>query len=187
MRHTLILAAAFAGLFAAPALAHPDHTIAGDLVVGLMHPFMGLDHILAMVAVGLLAIQSGGKSKLVLPVLFVGVMMVGGYAGLSAFSIPFIEQGIVASVILLGAIIAFGGKMSFTFSAPLVAAFALFHGAAHGMEMPIDTSAVAYGTGMIAATGILHLFGMGAGRFAPQLLRYAGAAVAVAGVGLVVA
>ena len=186
MRRTLILAAAFAGLFATPALAHPGHTMAGDLVTGLLHPFMGLDHILAMVAVGLLAVQSGGKSKIALPALFVGVMIVGGYVGLSAIGAPFIEQGIIASVILLGAIVAFGKQMPLTFSAPFIAVFALFHGAAHGMEMPVDTSAAAYGMGMIAATGALHFLGMAAGRFAPQLVRYAGAAVTVAGVSLAI-
>jgi len=187
MKRTFILATTFAGLFATPVLAHPGHTVAGDLATGLMHPFLGLDHILAMLAVGLLAVQSGGKAKFALPALFVGVMIVGGYAGLSALNVPFVEQGILASVILLGVVIAAGGKLSLGISAPMVAAFALFHGAAHGMEMAVDTSAMAYGSGMIAASTLLHFAGMGVGQFAPHLLRYAGAAVAVAGFGLAVA
>jgi len=186
MKRTFFLAAVLSVLAATPALADAGHTMGADLVAGLIHPFMGLDHILAMFAVGMLAVQSGGKAKIILPTLFVSGMAIGGYVGLSALSIPFMEQVIIASVILLGIVIALGGKLPLGASALMVITFALFHGAAHGIEMPIDTSIIAYGLGILSATALLHAFGIGAALVAPYILRYAGAIVAVAGMGLAV-
>jgi len=187
MKRTVFLTTAISLFAASPALAHPGHTVTGDLTAGLLHPFMGLDHILAMLAVGLLAAQSSGKSRLILPTLFVAIMAVGGVVGLSSLNVPYMEQGIVASVILLGAIIALGGKLPLMASGSMVAVFALFHGAAHGVEMPADTTALAYGIGMLAASSVLHAAGIAAGHFAPYVLRYAGAAVSLAGIGLAAA
>ena len=187
MKRTVFLATAISLFAVSPALAHPGHTVAGDFTAGLMHPFLGLDHILAMLAVGLLAAQSSGKFRLILPTLFVAIMAVGGIVGLSALNVPYMEQGIVASVILLGAIVAFGGKLPLMVTGSMVAVFALFHGTAHGVEMPTDTTALAYGIGMLAASSVLHAAGIAAGHFGPYLLRYAGAAVALAGLGLAVA
>jgi urease accessory protein len=184
MKHTVFLATALTLLSAGSAYAHPGHTITGDFTAGFVHPFIGLDHILAMVAVGLLAAQSSGKSQLALPAIFVGVMALGGLVGLSAFNVPYMEQGILASVILLGAVVAFGKKLPLAASAAMVALFAIFHGAAHGVEMPADMTAAAYGVGMMIASAALHGAGITAGRFAPFALRYAGAAVAFAGLGL---
>lgn len=184
MKRTVFLATAITLIATNSAFAHPGHTVTGDFTSGLLHPFVGLDHILAMLAVGLLAAQSSGKSRFALPALFVGVMAIGGVLGLSALNIPYVEQGILASVVLLGAVIAFGKTLPFAVSATMVALFAIFHGAAHGIEMPADTTIAAYGLGMIAASSILHAIGIAAGHFAPYALRYAGAAVAFAGLGL---
>ncbi len=99
-------------------------------------------------------------------------------------NVPYVEQGILASVVLLGAVVAFGKRLPLFASATMVALFAVFHGAAHGIEMPADTTAAAYGIGMMLASAALHAGGVAVGRFAPYALRYAGAAVAFAGIGL---
>ena len=184
MKRTFFFAAAFMAISTSTAMAHPGHTAFTDLGAGLVHPFIGLDHILAMVAVGLLAVQSGGKARFVLPALFVGTMLVGGLLGLSSLAIPYVETGIIGSVILLGSVIASGKVMNLTSSSMMVVLFSLFHGIAHGVEMQPDMSVVAYGAGMAAATAVLHMIGMGIGQFAPSAMRIAGAAVAVSGVAL---
>ncbi len=187
MKRTVFLATAISLFAVSPALAHTGHTVTADFTTGFLHPFFGLDHLLAMVAVGLLAAQYAGKSKFILPAAFVVTMAIGGLLGLSSFEMPFMEQGIVASVILLGAVIALGGKLPLAASAVLVAVFALFHGAAHGVEMPSTATFAVYGVGMLLASSILHAIGIAAGHFAPYILRYAGAAVALAGIGLAAA
>ena len=170
-------------LLATPALAHTGHD-AGGLVAGLSHPILGLDHILAMIAVGLFAAQSGGKSKFTLPALFVVTMLAGGALGLSALSVPFVEAGIVGSVVLLGAAIAFGRKIPTAISASMIALFAAFHGVAHGAEIPAATSVLTFAAGMTISTAALHVLGLGIGTVAPVVLRYAGAAIALSGLAL---
>lgn len=187
MKRTFFLTATGVFLFSQTALAHPGHTFLGDLGVGFVHPFVGIDHLLAMFAVGLLGAQSEGKARFALPILFVAVMAAGGLLGLATLNVPFMEQAILGSVILLGAVIAFGRSVPFAGKAALVAAFAIFHGAAHGVEMPIDTSILAYGFGMLSASAILHAGGLLVGNLAPHALRYAGIGVSLAGIGLAAA
>lgn len=175
--------AAFAALSitATAALAHPGH--GGGLAGGLAHPFTGLDHMLAMVAVGLWASQLGKRAMIVLPLLFPAVMAIGAMMGANGVALPWVEAGIVASVVVLGAVVALGLQPSLAVSAVLVGVFALFHGHAHGTELPAAGSALMYGAGFVAATLVLHAIGMGIGVAAkrPLAMRYAGGAIAAAG------
>ena len=160
MRSTLtILSALGAALVAAPAMAHTGHGLDG-FAAGFAHPFSGLDHLMAMIAVGAWAAQQGGRAVWVLPVAFVGVMAVGGIVGLSGFALPGIQSVIVASVLVLGAVVAAAAKLPLWAAAPIVAAFALFHGLAHGAELPEAANAPAYAAGFVAATALLHAAGI---------------------------
>jgi len=178
-----------AALVLAPSLVHA-HTGVGDshgFAHGFEHPLFGIDHLLAMVAIGLWAAQIGGRALWAVPLTFVSVMAVGGALGIAGLPVPFVEQGIATSVLLLGLLIAFAVRMPLAFSIPLVALFAICHGHAHGAEMPATASGIAYAVGFMAATALLHCFGIGFGiaiqRFtAASVLRVAGATIAVAGV-----
>lgn len=139
------------------------HTGAGSISgvgAGFSHPIGGADHILAMVAVGFWAAQIGGRSLWAVPLSFVAMMGVGAFLGIQGVHIPFIEEGIMASVLVLGAMIGFGIKMPVVFSSALVGVFAIFHGTAHGAEMPFIASGVEYGIGFVLATGLLHISGI---------------------------
>jgi urease accessory protein len=154
---------------------------------GLLHPLTGLDHICAMVAVGLWAAQRGGRALWLVPATFVSVMIIGGTLGMGKVGIPYVEQGIAASVLVLGILIAAAIRLPVTASMAIVGLFALFHGYAHGAEMPDTASGFAYGIGFIVATASLHLAGLGLGltakRFASaQSIRYVGGAIAACGV-----
>jgi urease accessory protein len=171
-----------------PLLAHAHVGIGptSGLWIGLAHPVTGLDHILAMVAVGLWAAQRGSRATWLVPLAFVTVMAVGGVLGMMAISIPFVEQGIVASVLILGVLIASAVRLPLAASMILVALFALCHGHAHGAEMPDTAAGLAYGLGFILATACLHGVGISLGilaqRFGTErLVRYAGGAIALCG------
>lgn len=190
MQKSALLVAAIAALAvlgaASPAFAHPGH---GDgLAAGLTHPFTGIDHLLAMVAVGLWASQIGRPALWVLPVVFPALMAVGAAVGIFGMPMPWVEVGIVASVIALGALVAFGIKASLPVSAALVGLFALFHGYAHGTEMPVDASGALYAIGFVASTAVLHGIGLALGLSLkrPVLLRTAGGTIAALGLILVV-
>jgi urease accessory protein len=178
-------------LFLAPTLAHA-HTGAGDthgFSHGFAHPLFGLDHLLAMIAVGLWAAQIGGRALWAVPLTFVSVMAIGGAFGITGLPVPFVEQGIATSVLLLGLFIALAVRMPLAFSIPLVGLFAICHGLAHGAEMPVNASGVAYAAGFMIATAALHCCGIGLGIGIQRLttasvLRMAGAAIAVVGVSL---
>ena len=130
---------------------------------GLLHPFSGLDHVLAMVAVGLWASQLGGRALWLLPLTFPAVMAVGAALGFGGVALPFVEIGIAGSVLVLGAAVALALRPSLAISIPLIGAFALLHGYSHGVELPADVSALSYGAGFIAATLLLHAVGIGLG------------------------
>jgi urease accessory protein len=181
----LLAAIAVLGLSSA-AFAHPGHD--GGLTGGLAHPFTGLDHMLAMVAVGLWASQLGRPAMWLLPAVFPAVMAGGALLGANGVALPFVEVGIVASVVVLGAVVAFGLRVSLTVSAALVGVFALFHGHAHGAELPAAGSALLYGIGFVAATVALHAVGLGIGALAHRtfVLRTAGGAIAATGLLLLV-
>ncbi len=178
----------------APSLvqAHVGVGETSGLVHGLIHPLTGLDHVAAMVAVGLWAAQRGGRAVWVVPVTFVTVMTVGGLLGAVGFPLPFVEPGILASVLVLGVLIAAAIRLPLTASSLLVGLFALFHGHAHGAEMPETVAGAAYGIGFVLATGLLHCSGIGVGLLAqklarPRVIRYAGGAITTLGIFLCIA
>lgn len=175
-------------LVATPALAHPGHET-GGLAQGFLHPLGGLDHVLAMVAVGLIAARIGGRALLLVPAAFLGMMALGGAAGAMGWTLPHVETGIALSVLVLGLVLALGVVPPVAGAVALVGAFAVFHGFAHGAEMPGAASGLAYGLGFLAATALLHAAGLGLGLVARRFqtrpaLRVAGGALAAAGLGL---
>ena len=170
----------------ATALAHTGHAT-HSFLAGALHPLSGLDHLLAMLAVGLLAGCSAGRLRWALPASFVLAMIVGAMIGASGVEVPFIEMGTALSLIAFGAALVWKQ----TFRAPvlvgLTAGFALFHGHAHGAEMGADLSAALYGMGFVLATAVLHVFGVllatrrvQSGR-QPTLVRWGGSAIAAVG------
>lgn len=186
------LAGAAFVLLALPGLAeaHPDPAHASGLVHGFMHPLSGLDHVLAMVAVGLLAAHAGGRALWAIPLAFLGMMAVGGALGVAGIAIPHVEVGIALSVIVLGAAVALRLQWPLAAAMGLVGLFAIFHGHAHGAEMPETASGLAYAAGFLIATASLHTAGIALGRvigtraYAPRLMRVAGTAMGLAGVAL---
>jgi urease accessory protein len=171
---------------ATPALAHVQPGQAQGLLTGLSHPVSGLDHVLAMVSVGLWGAQLGPPAVWLLPVTFPMVMAVGGFLGLVGIHVPGVEIGIALSVLLLGLMVALEGKPALMAAAMLVGAFAIFHGHAHGTELPPGQSGLVYSLGFVIATGALHGLGIAIGvvhrwPLGKVALRLAGVAVALAG------
>ena len=187
-----LLAAAVVAAVSAPALAHVEAGQATGLLSGFLHPISGLDHVLAMVAVGLFAANLGGRALWLVPASFVGMMAVGGALGIGGIEMKFVEIGIAASVIVLGLAVALQWNLPVAGAMALVGFFALFHGHAHGAEMPTDASGLAYGLGFVIATAILHMIGisigLGIGFFARttsrRLARTSGGIMALAGVAM---
>lgn len=165
------------------ASAHPGH---GDgLIAGFAHPFMGLDHLLAMFAVGAWAFQLGGRAKWMVPSTFVALMAVAAVLGMTGVVLPSVESGIAASVLLLGLLLTFSVRMANGLAAILVALFAVFHGYAHGVEAPASGATWLYALGFIASTLALHIAGIGFANGASKqqwLPRLAGALIAASGV-----
>lgn len=189
--HLIGLLALVALAIASPAHAHIIAAGSAGGVQGFAHPFSGLDHILAMVAVGVWAAQTGRRALWVLPVAFPLAMAVGGLLGVAGLPAPGIEAGIAASVLGLGLLIAFQAKPPLAISAALVALFALFHGHAHGTELPLAASPVAYAAGFVLATSLIHVAGVFTGRLIRgigegRVLRLAGGAIAASGLVLLV-
>ena len=180
----LAAAAATMALLAGPAAAHTGSATVVSFVSGFLHPIGGLDHVLAMVAVGMLAALIGGRALWLVPASFLGAMVIGSALG---FSLPFVELGIVASVVILGAVVALAPRMPVTVAMALAAAFGMFHGHAHGAEMPAAASAVLYGLGFVSATAALHLIGVGVGLASERLAQGAGRAALRLGGGAVAA
>lgn len=174
------------------AFAHPGHFDATGLAYGFAHPVTGLDHVLAMVMVGVLAWQLGGRALWLLPATFVAAMALGGVLGVAGAAIPFVETGIALSVVVLGAVVALGMRAKLAATIGLVGLFAVFHGHAHGVEMPGDAGGLAYGLGFVLGTAFLHLAGIAAGfligrladRNGAAVTRAAGAVVGVTGIGI---
>jgi urease accessory protein len=172
-----------------PALAHTGADHLHGFAVGFLHPVGGLDHVLAMVAVGLWAGLLGGRAAWALPMGFLGAMVIGFGLGATGVGLPLVEAGILASVIVLGALVAASARLPLAAAMPLVALFGLLHGHAHGTELAAQ-GAVAYAAGFLAATAALHGLGiLAAWQVASRLvLRLAGGAMAavmllVAGLG----
>jgi urease accessory protein len=190
MRYAMAILAV--ALLPGAALAHPgqDHVhTAAPFLAGLAHPVGGLDHLLAMVAVGLLAAVMGGRASWALPLGFVGAMAVGGAVGSAGVALPDVEPVILASVIVLGATLALALRPPLAVTVAAVAVFGFAHGAAHGLEGP-QAGVVAYALGFVLATAALHLVGITAGMALERLGRAAGprmlgGAATVAGVVMV--
>lgn len=175
-----------------PAAAHIGHGETSGFAHGFLHPMSGLDHILAMISVGLLAGLLGGRSLWTLPTSFMAMMAGGAALAVAGFNLPFVELGISLSVIVLGMALALQLPLPMSAAAAIVGFFAIFHGFAHGAEMPVDASGASYGSGFLLATALLHLAGLAlgvvVGRWASAAnmsARIAGSAIAVAGLALV--
>jgi urease accessory protein len=181
------LAAAALLLTPALAFAHPGHGDNG-LIAGISHPLGGLDHLLAMLAVGLWAAQQQGRARWALPVTFVATLLMGGLLGFAGFNLPALESGIAASVLALGLAVALAVRPPLSLAVTATAMFALFHGVAHGLELPEMSSPWTYAVGFVLATAVLHAAGYAVVRVLPQaaapLVRLAGAASAATGVWL---
>ena len=168
--------------------AHIEAGQAGGFLSGLRHPVSGLDHVLAMVSVGLWGAQLGPPAIWILPVTFPMVMAFGGFLGLVGVPLPGVEIGIALSAVLLGFMVAREARPPLGVAAALVGIFAVFHGHAHGTELPAGQSGILYSIGFVMATGCLHAMGIAiglvhrwpAGRVA---LRAAGVLVTIAGFG----
>ena len=189
---TTTFAASFAAAFI-PSIASA-HTGIGDTAGffhGFEHPVGGLDHVLAMVLVGIMAWQAGGRALYAVPASFVMLMAIGAGAGMAGMDVPFVELGIALSVVVFGLAVAFRVRAPILAMAPLVGLFAMFHGHAHGTEMPETAAGLAYGLGFVAATALLHAAGLGLGFALAKtgerngaLVRIAGGAAAAAGVAI---
>lgn len=175
------------------AFAHTFGAHDAGLAHGFLHPVGGWDHLLAMVAVGLWAAQRGGAALWLLPTAFVGAMIGGGLLGMAGFGLPQVELGIVLSVIALGGLVALKSRLPLLASVGVVALFAVFHGFAHGTEMPEAAEPMLYGLGFAVSTALLHAAGIGSalsirrfveGHKATLALRGTGALVGLAGVAL---
>jgi urease accessory protein len=157
---------------------------------GLLHPFSGLDHMLAMIAIGVWAAQAGGRSLVLVPAAFVAAMIAGAALGLAGGYLPFAEFGIAVSIVVLGALIFFAVQGSAWSAAALGALFALFHGFTHGTGMPEFSNASGYLAGVVMATASLHAFGIAVAVWLqnkPQLICAGGAGISLAGACLVFA
>ena len=183
---TAFLALCLVSFLADSAMAHTAGGLAGGFVSGFTHPVLGWDHVVAMVAVGLWGAFLGAPAIWLLPVVFPMVMAFGGAAGVLGVPLPEVETGIALSAVVLGLLVALAARPPLWVAGAIVAAFAVFHGHAHGTELPEAANAFAYATGFVLATGLLHILGIGfglvsrwpAGRLA---VRACGGGVTVAG------
>ncbi len=181
----IVVAAIVFGVVATPALAHSGSS-SGGFIGGFAHPLFGADHVVAMVAVGLWGAFLGAPAIWLLPIVFPLVMAAGGAIGILGVPLPAVETGIAASAVVLGMMVALAARPPLWVAAVLVGIFAIFHGHAHGTELPPGADAVAYSVGFVIATGMLHLAGIAfgllarwpAGRLA---VRAAGGVIALAG------
>jgi urease accessory protein len=183
---SVMVRVALLALLPAIAFAHEESGQAAGFLAGLAHPVSGLDHVLAMVAVGLWGAVLGAPAIWVLPVAFPLVMAFGGLIGLLGFPLPGVEIGIALSAMVLGAMVLAEVRPPLWLAALIVAFFAIFHGHAHGRELPEGTSALLYSLGFVVATGLLHAVGIFIGfahhwTMGRQVVRAAGGSVALAG------
>jgi len=175
-------------LAASPAFAHVGIGETSSFAAGFGHPLAGFDHITVMIAVGLWAALKGGRALWVWPATFVGVILVGGTLGMTHVAVPFVEPGILASVVALGLLVALAVDLPVWTGALIIGLFAVLHGHAHGTEVPATASGVEYMAGFAFATALLHgvgiAGGVGLGSRFRNVVRVAGAACATIGIGL---
>ncbi|WP_456716973.1 HupE/UreJ family protein [Bradyrhizobium sp. USDA 4353] len=179
-------AALLSALNASPLLAHEQAGVGGGLASGLLHPLTGLDHLVAMVAVGIWGAQLGGVAIWVLPVVFPLVMAFGAVLGILKIGLPVPELVIALSALVLGLAVTLRLRVPFAAAAAIVAIFAIFHGHAHGAELPTSANPLAYGLGFVVATGLLHACGITIGALArwpggERIIQGVGAAIAALG------
>lgn len=179
---TARLTAVFLLCLSAPLLAHTGEEVAAGLLSGFLHPLTGIDHLLAMVAVGIWGTQLGRPAIWMLPLTFPLVMSVGGVLGVRGVPLPAVEFGVAGSAAALGLMILLAARPPIAGAAVLVGAFAIFHGHAHGTELPGAADPLAYGAGFVLVTGLLHAAGIGIG----LIDRWPGGAMALRGAGAVI-
>ncbi|MEO8164069.1 MAG: HupE/UreJ family protein [Betaproteobacteria bacterium] len=186
---SIVLSICVAVAFCTPAMAHPQHGFsnADGLTAGFLHPWLGLDHLLAMFAVGLLSVRMGRRALWILPSAFVGLMVLGGVIGMRGINLPLAESGIALSVIVLGAALAAARNYPLLAAAIAIGTAGMLHGHAHGTEMPAMVTPTLYAAGFVSATVALHLAGILAGKWLVEnqrravTLRLFGAAISCAG------
>ncbi len=181
--------AGFALLLCNPAAAHMGTGLPGGFVSGFRHPFSGIDHLLAMISVGLWGAFLGRPLIYALPVVFPAMMVVGAILGMFVVPLPPVELGIALSVVVLGGCIALSLRAPVWAASIIVAVFAVFHGYAHGKELPSAADPVSYSAGFVLATGLLHVAGIGLGLLndlpnGVVATRSMGAVIAAVGIGL---
>lgn len=181
-----IVVAVLVAFWSSTAFAHTDNGIAHGIWHGLQHPVSGWDHLVAMVAVGLWGAFLGRQAMLLLPVVFPAVMAAGAGLAMAGIPIPAVEIGIPASAIVLGLAVALALKPPIWIPALSIAAFAIFHGYAHGAEIPAATNPIAYALGFLSATIVLHWIGIAFGLLARWeagmvVVRTSGATIAIIG------
>jgi urease accessory protein len=181
-RTTRVCGAFWLTASAFPAMAHPFQGASGAFASGFAHPFLGVDHLLAMIAVGVWAVQQGGSARWRVPLAFCTAMALGAVLGYVGFAVPLVEPLIAASLFVLGLLILNKRKLAPAYQIALVGFFALFHGAAHAMEQVLGTVPWLALAGLLGATVILHLSGMLSARALRDWMRVAG--VPLAGTGL---
>lgn len=185
MRATSLLSPVLT-LVSAPAFAHVGAGPVEGFGHGLLHPLMGIDHILAMVAVGLWAGLVGGRARFVYPLAFMAMMVLAGAWAMAGGELPGAEAGIAASVVILGLAIALKASPPLAAGALACGIFAIFHGFAHGAELPENASGLGYAVGFVIATAALHgaglLLASRLASYAPAVARIAGGGLALAGV-----
>ena len=184
MKHSRTIALTALCLFAGTASAHTgNHTVTG-FASGLAHPLSGLDHLLAMIAIGLWAAQQGGRALWAVPAAFVGAMMLGGGLAWAGLSLPHVETGIAASVLVLGLLVATRRQWAVTAGMAVAAVFAIFHGYAHGLEMPQAASPARYVLGFVLATACLHVVGVAGSLIGRYAMQVAGVGIAASGLAM---
>jgi len=189
MRNRILFAAVTLALFPNAAMAHVGAGSTASFIAGFAHPYSGLDHVAVMVAVGLWAALKGGSALWVWPCAFVGVMLIGGLLGMAHLQVPFVEPGILASVVALGLLVALAVDLPIWLGAAIIGLFAIFHGHAHGSEVAENIGGAEYMIGFALATASLHAIGLGVALTLSRarmraVVRLAGAACVVLGVGL---
>jgi urease accessory protein len=191
MKYRIPFVAAFTALaFPTTAMAHIGVGSTESFAAGFGHPYSGLDHITVMVAVGLWAALKGGRALWIWPCAFVGVMLVGGALGMTHVPVPFVEPGILASVVALGLLVALAVDLPVWLGAAIIGLFAIFHGHAHGSEVAENVGGAEYMIGFALATASLHAIGLGVALALSSVrmravVRLAGVACVLIGVGLV--
>ncbi|RWC33545.1 MAG: HupE/UreJ family protein [Mesorhizobium sp.] len=167
------------------AFAHPGGDHVHSFLAGVEHPLFGIDHLLAMVAVGVIAARTGGRAVLLVPLFFVSAMVAGALLGVIGVGLPSLETGIALSLVVFGAMVGLAKPLPLAVAMSLTALFGLFHGNAHGLEIPENAGGFAYAVGFVVATSVLHAMGvLSATKLDgwPGAIRTAGVATSMVGV-----